>query len=155
IYFKAADPKTPDERARERAKDDVFAYDENYKHTHLWKVNVASKGETKITDGDYSMTDYALSEDGRKIVLLRAPTPLLGSGDQSEVWIANADGSSALQLTRNTVQEGNAAISPDNAQVLFISGSNAKLETYYNGRLFVVPAGGGAARVLVGENEPY
>jgi dipeptidyl aminopeptidase/acylaminoacyl peptidase len=155
IYFKAADDKTPDERARERVKDDVYAYDENYKQTHIWKVNVATKAETKITDGDFSMTDYELSEDGRRIVYLRAPTPLLGSGDQSEVWIANADGSSALQLTKNTIQEGNASISPDNSQVLFISGSNAKLESYYNGRLFVVPAGGGAARVLVGESEPY
>ena len=39
--------------------------------------------------------------------------------------------------------------------MLFISGSNAKFETYYNGRLFLVPARGGAARVLVGESEPY
>src|SRR5262245_43298758 len=27
LYFKAADAKTPDERARERLKDDVYAYD--------------------------------------------------------------------------------------------------------------------------------
>jgi dipeptidyl aminopeptidase/acylaminoacyl peptidase len=155
IYFKAADPKTADEKARERQKDDVYAYDENYKQTHLWKVAVASKSETKITDGDFSTTEYELSDDGRKIVYLRAPTPLLGSGDDSEVWAANADGSSAVQLTKNTVQEGNPAISPDNSQVLFIAGANAKLETYYNGRLFAVPAGGGAARVVVGENEPY
>jgi dipeptidyl aminopeptidase/acylaminoacyl peptidase len=155
LYFKAADARTPDERARERLKDDVYAYDENYKQTHLWKVNVATKAETRITDGDFSLTDYELSEDGRKFVFLRAPTPLLGSGDQSEVWIANADGSSPLQLTKNSVQEGNAAISPDNSQVLFISGSNARFDTYYNGRLFVVPAAGGAARVLVGETEPY
>ena len=60
-----------------------------------------------------------------------------------------------MQLTKNTVGETGAAISPDGSQVLFISGSNAQFETYYNGRLFVVPAGGGAARVLVGENEPY
>ena len=60
-----------------------------------------------------------------------------------------------MQLTKNTVGETGAAISPDAAQVLFISGSNARFETYYNGRLFVVPAAGGPARVLVGENEPY
>jgi dipeptidyl aminopeptidase/acylaminoacyl peptidase len=155
LLFKAADPKTADEKARERVKDDVYAYDENYKQTHLWKVTVASKNETKITDGDFSVTDFQLSDDGRKIVYLRAPTPLLGSGDQSEVWIANADGSGALQLTKNTVHESDAAISPDDSQVLFTSGSNAKFETYYNGRLFVVPAGGGPARVLVGESEPY
>ncbi len=154
IYFKAAEPKTADETAREKARDDVYAYDENYKQTHLWKVAVGSKAETRITDGDFSVTQYDLSNDGRRITYLRAPTPLLGDGDKSEVWTANADGTNAVQVTKNTVQETNAAISPDSANVLFISGSNAKFETYYNGRLFVAPAAGGAARVVIGENEP-
>ena len=154
IYFKAADPRTADDKARERAKDDVYAYDENYQQTHVWKVTVASKAEARITDGDFSVTDYHLSEDGRRMTYLRAPTPLLGDGDRSEVWTANADGSSAVQVTKNTVQETAPALSPDNASVLFISGSNAKFETYYSGRLFVAPAGGGAARVVVGEREP-
>jgi len=153
LIFKAADPKTADDKARERLKDDVYAYDENYKQTHLWKVTIESNSETRITQGDFSVTNYELSEDGRKIVYLRQPTPLLGSGDESEVWIANADGSGAVQLTKNGVQETNASISPDNAQVLFISQANARFETYYNGRLFVVPAGGGPARVVTGENE--
>src|SRR5207245_1941659 len=85
LIFKAADPKTADDKARERVKDDVYAYDENYKQTHLWKVTVESKAETRITDGDFSVTSYELSEDGKKIVYLRAPTPLLGSGDESRV----------------------------------------------------------------------
>jgi dipeptidyl aminopeptidase/acylaminoacyl peptidase len=154
IYFKAAEAKTADDKARERAKDDVYAYDENYQQTHVWKVTVGSKAEARITDGDFSVTDYELSEDGRKMTYLRAPTPLLGDGDRSEVWVANADGTGAVQVTKNAVQETDPALSPDNASVLFISGSNAKFESYYNGRLFVAPAGGGAARVVVGEREP-
>jgi len=154
IFFKAAEPKTAEEKAREKARDDVYAYDENYKQTHIWKVTVASKAETRITDGEYSVTNYDLSEDGRKVTFLRAPTPLLGDGDRSEVWVASADGTNAVQVTKNTVQETNAAISPDGANVLFISGSNARFETYYNGRLFVAPAAGGASRVVVGEGEP-
>jgi dipeptidyl aminopeptidase/acylaminoacyl peptidase len=155
LLFKAADPKTADDKTRDRVKDDVYAYDENYKQTHIWKVTVASKAETRVTDGDFSVTNYELSENGRKIVYLRAPTPLLGSGDESDVWVANADGSASVQLTKNSVQESDAALSPDNTQVLFISQANARFDTYYNGRLFVVPAGGGPARALVGENEPY
>jgi dipeptidyl aminopeptidase/acylaminoacyl peptidase len=154
IYFKAPEAKTADEKAREKARDDVYLYDENFKHTHVWKVTLASNAEARVTDGFFSATDYDLSPDGRKITYLRAPTPLLGDGDKSEVWTANADGSNAVQVTKNSVQETNAAISPDNSSVLFISGSNARFETYYNGRLFVAPAGGGAARVVVGENEP-
>jgi dipeptidyl aminopeptidase/acylaminoacyl peptidase len=154
IFFKAADAKTADEKAREKARDDVYLYDENYKQTHIWKVTVASKAEARITDGDFSVTEYELSEDGRKMTYLRAPTPLLGDGDQSEVWVSNADGANAVQVTKNTVQETGPAISPDNTNVLFISGSNARFETYYNGRLFVAPAAGGPARVVVGESQP-
>jgi dipeptidyl aminopeptidase/acylaminoacyl peptidase len=154
LFFKAPDAKTADEKAREKARDDVYLYDENYKQTHVWKVAIASKTESRITDGDFSVTDYEFSHDGRKMTYLRAPTPLLGDGDRSEVWVSNADGTNAVQVTRNTVQETGPAISPDNATVLFVSGSNAKFESYYNGRLFVAPAAGGAARVIVGENEP-
>jgi len=155
LFFSAPEPRTADEKARDKVKDDVYAYDENYKQTHLWKVVVASRAETRVTQGEFSVTSYRLSADGRKIVYHRAPTPLLGDGDRSEVWAANADGSAAVQLTNNSVGESDAAMSPDDAQVLFVSGANAKFETYYNGRLFVVPAGGGPSRVVVGEHEPY
>jgi dipeptidyl aminopeptidase/acylaminoacyl peptidase len=175
LYFSAPEPKTADEKTGDKNKDDVYAYDENYKQTHLWKVRVGSAergggvpaervrgagapgviDETRITSGNYSVTAYELSDDGKKIAFHRAPTPLLGSGADSEVWVMNADGSAPVQLTKNSVQEHDASVSPDGSQVLFLSGSNAKFETYYNGRLFVVPAAGGSARVLVGENEPY
>src|SRR5215831_17127144 len=55
LIFKAADPKTAEDTARERVKDDVYAYDENYKQTHLWKVTVDSRAETRITEGDFSV----------------------------------------------------------------------------------------------------
>ena len=154
IYFRAPDARTADDKARERARDDVYAYDENYTQTHLWKVTVVSKAEARITDGDFSVTEYDLSGDGRRMAYLRAPTPLLGDGDRSEVWTAGADGTNAVRVTTNSVQENNPAISPDGTSVLFTSGANARFETYYNARLFVAPAAGGAARVIVGENEP-
>jgi dipeptidyl aminopeptidase/acylaminoacyl peptidase len=155
IFFKASDPKSAEEKARDKNKDDVYAYDENYKQSHLWKVTVASKAESRITEGDFSVTDYDLSADGRKITYQRTPTPLLGSSPEGEVWVMNADGSSAVQLTKNAIPENNPTISPDASQILFLSGANARFESYYNGRLFVVPATGGAARVIVGEGEPY
>ena len=43
LYFKAPEAKNADEKAREKVRDDVYLYDENFKHTHVWKVTVASK----------------------------------------------------------------------------------------------------------------
>src|SRR5436309_3330445 len=92
--------------------------------------------ETRLTSGDFSVTSYTVSDDGRKIVVHRQPTPLLGSRADSEVWVMNADGSGGIQVTKNTVQETNGSLSPDDAQVLFLAGANARFEDYYNGRLF-------------------
>jgi dipeptidyl aminopeptidase/acylaminoacyl peptidase len=151
IYFLAPDAKTQDEKDREKVKDDVYAFEENYKHRHLWSVNVGSGVTRKITQGDYSVGSYDVSDDGRKIALHRAASPLIEHSRTSEVWVMNADGGGALQLTRNQVIESGARLSPDNSRVLFTSGSNEKFETYYNTNLFIVPAAGGEARQVAAD----
>ena len=154
LYFSAPEAKTAEDKAREKARDDVYGYEENYKQPHLWKVVVATKNEARITGGDFAVTAYDLSDDGKKIVYHRAPSPLLGDSSRGEIWVANADGSGAVQVTKNDIPEGSVHLSPDNAQVLFVSGANAKLESYYNGRQFLVPSSGGEPRPIVGEKEP-
>jgi dipeptidyl aminopeptidase/acylaminoacyl peptidase len=151
IYFRAPDPKTDEEKSREKLKDDVFMFDENYKQQHLWSVVVSGRKESRITQGDFSILSYQLSQDGRKIVYHRAPTPQIEDQDRSEVWIANADGSGAREITNNKVEESGAALSPDGSQVLFLSGSNQQFETYYNRKIFVASASGGSAKVLMPE----
>src|SRR5262249_25271239 len=126
LYFSAPEAKTAEEKARDKNKDDVYSYDENYKQTHLWKVGVSSRTESRIAGGDLSVTSYTLSDDGKKIAHHRWPTPLFGSNGDGEVWVMNADGSSAVRVATNSVQEGGAAVSPDGSQVLFVSGSNGK-----------------------------
>ena len=63
----------------------------------------------------------------------------------------DASGANAKQLTKNKVPEGNASMSPDGSTVLFTSGSNEQFDIYYNDKLFLVPAAGGTARVLLPE----
>ena len=57
---------------------------------------------------------------------------MLGDADRGEVWVMDADGGNAVTLTKNTVAESGASLSPDGIQVLFLSGSNERFETYYN-----------------------
>ncbi len=149
IYFRAADPKPDAQKAREKLKDDVFMFDENYEQQHLWSVAVAGGAEHRITQGAYSVLAYRLSEDGKKIAFHRAPTPLIEDGDQSEVWVMDAGGANARQITHNHVQESDAELSPDGSQVLFLSQANRQFDTYYNGKVFVEPSGGGEVRLLM------
>ena len=148
VYFTAPEPKTAEQKERDKGKDDVFPFDEDFKQTHLWRAAVSSGHETRITSGDYSILDYELSHDGRRIAFQRAPSPKFGDGDQGEVWVMDGDGTHALQLTKNTVPESGPMLSPDNSRVLFLSQANPQFEIYYNRKLFVAPAAGGPAKVV-------
>ncbi len=157
IYFLASDPLTAEEKKKERLKDDVFAFDEDYKQRHLWSVEVR-EGETveaeRITEGDFSVLGFQLSDDGARIAHHRAPSPLFDNSDEGEVWVMDADGSNALQLTDNTVTERGARLSPDGSTVLFTSDSSMEFETYFNDNIFLVPAAGGEHRLLY-EDMPH
>ncbi len=148
IFFVAEEPKTDAEKERDKTKDDVYTFDETFKQRHLWTVDVASGQERRVTSGDYSVLEFAISRDGKRIALHRGPSPLYGDADRAEVWVMDASGDNARQLTTNSVAESNALVSPDGAQVLFLSQANDRLETYYNRKIFVLPMAGGPARVL-------
>jgi len=149
LYFTAPEDRTAEEKAKQKDKDDVFAYDENYQQVHLWRVDVATGKEERLTEGDFSVLGYTLSRDGTMIAHHRAPDPLYGDFEKGEVWVMRADGSGAVQLTHNGVTEGGAELSPDDRWVLFTADSRADLgESYYNTNLFVVPAAGGEIREL-------
>ena len=149
IYFLANDAKSDEEKEREKVKDDVFAFDENYQQRHLWKISVDSKESSQITEGDFSITNYKLSRDGTKFAHHRGPNPLYGSAEHNEVWIMNEDGTDAIQITNNNVSEQGAQLSPDNTTILFTSFSNEEFEFYYNDNIFLAPAKGNRHKLLL------
>ncbi len=149
LYFTATDAKTAEEREKDRVQDDIYAFEEtNFKQQHLWVTDLGGKA-TRLTEGAFSVGAFNPSQDGSRLVMSRAPSPLLEHSPQAEVWLMNADGTNARQLTRNAVPESNAALSPDNATVVFLAGANEKFEGYYNDNVFLVPAAGGNPRLLL------
>src|SRR5262249_15433571 len=149
VYFTAADPRTAEERDRDRLRDDVYAYDENYKLRQLWKIAVASGAETQITRGQLTVNEYRLSQDGRRIAVERAPTPFDDDARLGELWVMDANGENPRAVTKNAIEERFIDISPDNSQLLFVADTNERFEPYYPSTIFVVPAAGGTPRPLL------
>jgi dipeptidyl aminopeptidase/acylaminoacyl peptidase len=155
IYFVAADAKSTDEKEKDRLLDDVYTFEENnFKQRHIWTTDLDGKTK-RITDGEWSVNGYDLSADGKRIAMTRMPSPLLEFSDRTEVWLMDANGSNAKQLTNNKVPEDNASLSPDGTMVLFTAGANEQFDIYYNDKLFVVPAAGGTAHVVTPLDVPY
>ncbi|MEO7135586.1 MAG: S9 family peptidase [Vicinamibacterales bacterium] len=149
IYFVAADAKSADDRDRDRVFDDVYAFEENnFKQRHIWTTDLEGK-TARVTEGQWNVNGYELSADGKRIALQRSTSPLLEFMDRTEVWVMDANGSNAKQLTNNQVPEGNASLSPDGSTVLFTSGATEQGDIYYNDKLFLVPTAGGPAKILL------
>lgn len=151
IYFTAPDEKSEEQKKREKAKDDVYAFEENYQQRHIWRVEVETGREERITGGDFSVIEYRLSRDGTLIALERGPTPLMDDLRHREVFVLDIASGEMRQVTDNDVPEYGPELSPDNRQVLFRSDSNEEFESYYNDKIFVVSASGGRAEVLLPE----
>ena len=154
IFFTATDPKTAEEREKDRLQDDMYAFEEtNFKQRHLWSTDLRGQ-TTRITEGGFSVGAYELSADGTRVVMARAPSPLLEHNPQSEVWLMNVDGNEPRRLTTNEIPERDLSLSPDKTMVAFLAGANDKFEGYYNDKIFVMPASGGLARLLL-PDVPY
>jgi dipeptidyl aminopeptidase/acylaminoacyl peptidase len=158
IVFVAPEAKTAAEKAREKLKDDIYAFDEDYKQTHLWRVDagsapgvtpiVAPGQPSRLTEGDFAVGAFEVSRDGRRIVHARAPNPLPGVLERSELWVMDADGRHAAALTSNAITEANPSLSPDGAEVLFTASASASFEPYHTAKVFAVAVGGGPSRVV-------
>src|SRR5262249_54970917 len=151
VYFTAADARTSEERERDRLRDDVYAFDENYKLRQLWKIVVSTGAETQITSGALTVNEYRLSADGRRLAVQRAPPPYDQDAHRGGVGVRDAAGENARALTRNDVEERGIDISADGWQVLFLADTNARFEPYYPTSVFVVPAAGGEPRAVMSD----
>jgi dipeptidyl aminopeptidase/acylaminoacyl peptidase len=155
VYFLATDPRTPEERAKQAARDDVYAFDEDYKQRHLWRIAVASGTEQRITDGAFTIQSYRVSRDGKRIVVHRTPSPLPLDLPMSEIWMIDADGGHPAQITHNVSEEAEGELSPDGRNILFVAEANQKQEPYYTATLFVVDAAGGPPRMMLSDFPYY
>lgn len=151
IYYLAEEEKSAEAAERDKANDDAFAFDEAEKHRHLWKVDLSSEKPKRLTGGDFTVLGYQLAQDGQHIAYHRAPGVLLDHLYDAEVWLMTSSGEDPIQLTRNGMPESQASLSPDNSQLLFLSATNDRFEPYFNNKLFLVSARGGAPRRLLAE----
>jgi len=153
IYFLADDPKTDEEKDKDELKDDVFAYEENYKQKHLWRISVDDSKEQRLTEGNFSILYYSFNKGNENIIVQLAPTPLFDDSAQGEVWLLKSSGSDSVQLTDNNVPEFGAKLSK-NSEVIFLAGCNEEFDFYYNSNLFLIHEPGTAPELIL-DDLPY
>ena len=137
----------PDSKAVKSTKDRYGAFGEEgkeYKLSHLWMITLAKDSTfphpTRLTEGDFTVTGFDWSPDGKKIAYQRQPDPLIPSSIHASIVILNLATKSTSLTIADPAGDNLIAWSPDGNSLLYGSAVNDTLSQYYkNNRLFITP----------------
>jgi dipeptidyl aminopeptidase/acylaminoacyl peptidase len=133
-------------------KEDEIGYLDR-RRTHLYVFDVASKGVTQVTSGDYDDSEPAWSPDGKLLAFSsNRSVPDPDRTYNSDIWVVSADntdkGAHLTQVTTNPGEDRSPAWSPDGKWIAYVTQLEPKLFQYATHHLAIAPASGGEARVL-------
>ncbi|MEQ8524651.1 S9 family peptidase [Gracilimonas sp.] len=134
IYFVADVPKSDKEKKKYKAGYDHFFMDEapngqtEGDWNHLWKFDLESKKETKLTRGENIIGDFEVSPNQEKILLTLRFENRRNQGNLSEIYMLPAGDTTAIRLTENKAPENNLTWLPDNEHFLYTAPDDKEWE---------------------------
>jgi dipeptidyl aminopeptidase/acylaminoacyl peptidase len=151
IAFTAADPESDAMKERKKTYGEFTLEDEDYTYSHLWLVNVDPSNEkmpepARLTEGaSFTVQSFAWSPDSTRIAFSAPVNPNLNFGDTADLHLLTVANKSVKRLVDLPGSDSGPVWSPDGAQIAFTKNPVAY---YLNSRIAVVPAAGGAVRIL-------
>jgi dipeptidyl aminopeptidase/acylaminoacyl peptidase len=123
------------------------------RRTHLYLFDLATRKLEQLTRGDFDDAVPAWSPDGSRIVFSSKRAPGSERSDNWDLWLIDAKaGAEPTQLTTFPGDDngggGGPEWSPDGKWIAYLQGGEPKYWAYTHNRIAVIPAAGGAARVL-------
>jgi dipeptidyl aminopeptidase/acylaminoacyl peptidase len=119
-------------------------------YSHLWLFDVAARKAEPLTSGPFSDTSPVWSPDSGRIAFVSERGPDPDRAPDSNVFVVDAKpGAEPKQLTTYEGPDGGRlAWSPDGQWIAFFRGDEPRFSAYNLNRLAVVPAAGGAPKIL-------
>ena len=150
---KADDDKTPKkpiviDRYDFKRDDDGYL---GHRRSHLYLLTVATGAIETLTSGDWDDELPAWSPDGRRIAFISGRGSDDDRTNDTNVFVVEAKAGAeprALTTWSGPDDQARPAWSPDGASIAYLQGSEPKLFAYSRNTLAVVPAAGGAPKLL-------
>jgi dipeptidyl aminopeptidase/acylaminoacyl peptidase len=150
IAFVAQRDPTPEEEAKEKGKDDAIRVDLDFKPSRLSVFDLGTMKATEVVKDDYQIQALSWSPDGKQIAYQTAPTPKADDYRFTDIRVVELASSATRLLYQNAGPDSDPAWSPDGAWIAFRT-KGEKSATITQAKLAVIPAAGGAPRVLTSE----
>jgi len=148
ILFTARDSLSKEEEKKQKEKDDTEVVDEKFRMSHLWIYDISKDEATRLTKGDFTVSDARWSPDSEKIVYVTRPNTKNDESWNSDIWVIDLETKTPKKLYENPGRDLSPRWSPDGKTIAFASEPHTGTNTWYN-KLYIIPAKGGEPRVLL------
>ncbi|MCK4829486.1 S9 family peptidase, partial [bacterium] len=149
IYFIAPDSVDLLDKERKEKGFDVQIVDQAKFPSHLWKIDIETKKEKRLTGGnEYSISDIVISDDGTKIAFIGKSTRRYATYLDIEVYLLDLNTNTISRITNNSVDEWYLSFSPD-SKWLALTIPDGEKEFMNLRKIYVIPAEGGEVKKLL------
>ncbi len=145
LLFLAQDPLSKEEKEARKKKDDEIVMDENFRMTHLWHFDISTRESTRLTEGEYTVSDPQWSPRGKEILFVSRPTPKVDDSYASDIWRVDLITEKKEKLYENPGPDFSPRWSPDGEKIAFASNAYPATSTVLN-KMLIIPSGGGEVR---------
>jgi dipeptidyl aminopeptidase/acylaminoacyl peptidase len=143
IAYTCADPKTEAERQEEARGRDWTVMDQNYKHTRLHRIDVASGRTELVTRADMTVHDFDWSPDSQTLVVGAAATPTIDDSFMGvRLHVVPASGGTPEPFVKTEGKLTSPRWSPDGQWIAWLGATS--VDDPYAGSVFIAPARGRA-----------
>ncbi len=148
IAYTATEPKTTQIKDREKKYGEFQVVEQDYRMTHLFVLDVASRATRALTSGGFTVGSFQWSPDGKSIAFDHRPNPSPGSSGAGDISVVTVADASVRKLVTQEGPDGSPFWSPDGSKIAFET-SMANPSHYYANRVIAtVLAAGGPPTVL-------
>src|SRR5580765_7135050 len=123
-----------------KKKWDQVLEDDIPQYNHLWRIDVATSKQTRLTSGKFMASDPEWSPDSKSIAFLRNPTGAVDDGNLTDIAIVPASGGTPRKL--GVLPQGGFEWSPDGRWLAWAGTSDWKKHVEKSD-LWVCAASGG------------
>jgi len=155
IVFVADEPRSDEERKARKAGDDAIFVDEGANGqdadswSNLWRVDVASGEEKRLTEGDRLVGSFAVTPDGAQVAFTARTENRRNQGNLSEIYLVDVASGDVRRLTENEAPEGNLQWAPDGRRLAYEAVGDAGWDLRLE-KIWVLDTRSGEHRMLSG-----
>jgi dipeptidyl aminopeptidase/acylaminoacyl peptidase len=122
LAFVATDPRSADEEAAIKKRDDERVFEGDFRYAHVWVVDVTTKAAARVTEGtSYTVSGApSWSPDGKRFVFGAGATPMLRD-NRRDIYVADVATKQVEKISPNFGSDTSPRWSPDGKSIAWTS----------------------------------